>query len=108
MVFCIRREKLNILPMPPFQKVLIFPSLIQPYRIKTILGTMHLAYVLADKLGTVESINIDLQQDEHLILPEDIEKSGFLNISRVSLMSIRNEILHDNAYLVYERQWRKS
>ena len=46
---------------------------------------MHLAYVLADKLGSVESINVDLQQGEQLILPKDIEKSGFLNISRVSL-----------------------
>lgn len=44
---------------------------------------MHLAYVLADKLGTIESIKIDLQQGERLILPQDIEKSGFLNISRV-------------------------
>ena len=51
---------------------------------------MHLAYVLADKLGTVESINVDLQQGEKLILPEDIEDSGFLNISRVSFKISRS------------------
>ena len=51
---------------------------------------MHLAYVMADKLGTVESINIDLQQGEKLILPEDIENSGFLNISRVSFKISRS------------------
>ena len=63
---------------------------ISDVNLKYALGTMHLAYVLADKLGTVESINIDLQQGEKLILPEDIENSGFLNISRVSFKISRS------------------
>ena len=72
---------------------------------------MHLAYVLADKLGSVESINVDLQQGEQLILPKDIEKSGFLNISRVSLKKLTKARNYDQYiinHLVHKRQWWKN
>ena len=72
---------------------------------------MHLAYVLADKLGSVESINVDLQQGEQLVLPKDIEKSGFLNISRVSLKKLTKARNYDQYiinYLVHKRQWWKN
>ena len=72
---------------------------------------MHLAYVLADKLGSVESINVDLQQGEQLILPKDIEKSGFLNISRVSLKKFTKAGNYDQyiiSHLVHKRQWWKN
>ena len=92
--------------MLPSQKVIIF---IRDIEQKHILGTMHLAYVLANKLGSVESINVDLQQGEQLILPEDIEKSGFLNISRVSyrFTEINQVGMNIISYSVYERQWWK-
>lgn len=41
---------------------------------------------MADKLGQVEMIEMDLQDGEQLIMPGNIEEAGFLNISRVRIL----------------------
>ena len=52
---------------------------------KQVSDTAHLAFVLADKLGQVEMIEMDLQDGEQLIMPGNIEEAGILNISRVTI-----------------------
>ena len=54
--------------------------------LKLLLDTAHLAFILADKLGQVEMIELDLQEGEQLIMPGNIEEAGYLNISRVRFL----------------------
>ena len=41
-----------------------------------------MAFVLADKLGVVEAITADLEDNERIVLPKDLESFGILNLRK--------------------------